>query len=199
VVGVSRTRFTRVLEGRGRMLGTKFRPGAFRAFLNSPAWHLTNRALPVAAVFGRRAHTLEARALARDDDRESFVVVEDFLRDLRPSSDESMVLAGRIVARVASDRGITRVDQLTQEFGIGVRSLQRLFKEYVGVGPKWVVQSHRLLDAADRATRGEVTDWADLALELGYADQAHFIRDFKRLVGRSPADYTRHLGYSSAR
>src|SRR5215471_13866138 len=199
LVGISRTRFTRELEGSGRILGTKFRPGAFRAFLDRPAWHFTDKALPVASVFGPTAQAMESLALARDDDRESFVVVEDFLRRLEPTSDESMVLAGRIVARVAGDRGIRRVDQLTQEFGINPRALQRLFREYVGIGPKWVVQSERLLDAADRATKGAVTDWADLALELGYADQAHLIRDFRRLVGRSPADYMRHLGYSSDR
>jgi len=196
VVGIARARFTRVLEGRGRMLGAKFRPGAIRAFVSRPAWQLAGKTVPLEEVFGSSARTLAARALAREDDRESLVVVEDFLRGLRPSSDASMVLAGRIVARVASNHDITRVDQLTREFGIGARSLQRLFRDYVGTSPKWVVQSLRLLDAADRATRGEVTDWVDLALELGYADQAHFIRDFKRLVGRSPVDYTRSLGYS---
>jgi len=196
VVGISRSRFTRVLEGSGRILGTKFRPGAFRAFLDRPAWRFTDEALPLASVFGPAARTLETRVLAREDDRESFAVVEDFLRQLRPVSDEAMVLAGRIVARIAGDRGIRRVELLTQEFGIGARALQRLFREYVGIGPKWVVQSQRLLDAADRATQGTVTDWADVALELGYADQAHLIRDFRRLVGRSPADYTRHVGSS---
>lgn len=199
VVGISRRRFTRRLEGRGRMLGAKFRPGAFRAFVEQPAWHFSNKSVPLASLFGARAQALEAAALAHDDDRDSLVVVEDFLRDLKPTADDSVVLAGRIVARIADDRGITRVDQLTTEFAIGSRSLQRLFREYVGAGPKWVVRSHRLLDAADRATKGEVSDWADLALELGYADQAHFIRDFKGLVGLSPADYTRQLGYPSAR
>src|SRR5262249_3524220 len=159
VVGISRRRFTRRLEGRGRMLGAKFRPGAFRAFVEQPAWHFSNKSVPLASLFGARAQALEAAALAHDDDRDSLVVVEDFLRDLNPTADDSVVLAGRIVARIADDRGITRVDQLTTEFAIGSRSLQRLFREYVGAGPKWVVRSHRLLDAADRATKGEVSDW----------------------------------------
>ena len=52
----------------------------------------------------------------------------------------------------------------------------------------------RLLDAVGRVAAGAFVDWADLALDLGYADPAHFIRDFKRLVGRSPAEYARSLG-----
>jgi AraC-like DNA-binding protein len=56
-----------------------------------------------------------------------------------------------------------------------------------------VIQRYRLVDAAERVATGTVIHWADLAVELGYADQAHFIRDFKKLVGRSPADYARSI------
>jgi AraC-like DNA-binding protein len=82
---------------------------------------------------------------------------------------------------------------LTREFGLGLRKLQRLFDDYVGVSPKWVIQRYRLHEAAERIAAGRVADFADLALELGYADQAHFNRDFKKLVGRSPAEYARSL------
>jgi AraC-like DNA-binding protein len=131
--------------------------------------------------------------LATDDDREGIAAIESFLRGLEPRADEPMALCGRVAARVADDRGITRVEQLVREIGTGLRRLQRVFGEYVGVGPKWVIQRYRLLDAAERVAAGTFVDWADLALELGYADQAHFIRDFKRLVGRTPADYAKGL------
>jgi len=106
-----------------------------------------------------------------------------------PRPDADAVLAGRIAERVAEERGITRVEHLAHEFGLGARALQRLFREYVGVTPKWVIQRYRLHEAAERAAAGTAQDWAALALDLGYADQAHFIRDFKRLIGRTPRDY----------
>ena len=120
-------------------------------------------------------------------------MIESFLRGFDCSANEPMMLAGRVAERVCDDRGITRVDQLVDEFQIGKRHLQRLFSEYVGVSPKWVIQRYRLLDAAERVKAGGAIEWADLASDLGYADQAHFIRDFKRLVGRTPADYARAL------
>src|SRR5262249_32619268 len=129
---------------------------------------------------------------------EASAVVEQFLRTVRPAADDAMALAVRIAARIADDRSIVRVDQLTQEFGTSVRALQRLFRECVGAGPKWVIQRHRLLEAATRATSHQRLDWADLALELGYSDQAHLIRDFKRLVGRSPVEYVRGLNDPNA-
>lgn len=76
-----------------------------------------------------------------------------------------------------------------EQFAMSTRRMQRLFREYVGVTPKWVIQRYRLIEAAARLAAGRADDLADLALDLGYADQAHFIRDFKRIVGRPPAGY----------
>lgn len=193
IVGVMRTLFRRQLTGRGRVLGTRFRPGAFRPFVAMPVSSFTGRRVPITEVFGAGARTLSERALRNDDDREAYAVVERFLRGLKPRESDAMALTVRIGARIAEDRRITRVAQLTRQFGLGLRGLQRLFREHLGVGPKWVIQRHRLLEAAERVAGGRIVDWADLALELGYADQAHFIRDFKRLVGQSPAEYSRSL------
>ena len=63
--------------------------------------------------------------------------------------------------------------------------------EYVGIGPKWVIQRFRILDAAAAAHAGAVTDWAGLAHELGFSDQAHLTRAFTRVVGTPPATYAR--------
>ena len=75
-----------------------------------------------------------------------------------------------------------------------MRALQRLFAEYVGVSPKWTIRRYRLQEAAERLAAAESVDWPALALDLGYADQAHFIRDFKRMIGRAPAEYFKRMG-----
>ena len=86
------------------------------------------------------------------------------------------------------DPAITRVEHLCAHAGYSKRTLQRLFREYVGVTPKWVLDRIRLHEAAERMADGGA-DWASMALDLGYFDQAHFIKAFKAVVGRSPADY----------
>ena len=193
VAGVFTRRFTRCFEGRGRVLGVKFLPGGFRPFWSSPVSGLADRELPLDEVFGPAAREVERRALAHAAHDEAFAPIQQLLRDRRPLADPLAELVGRITARAAADRDILRVEQLAREFGLGVRKLQRLFDDYVGVSPKWVIQRYRLQEAAERIARGEVADWASLALELGYADQAHFIRDFRKLVGRSPGEYARGL------
>lgn len=196
VSGVPRGRFVTRLEGRGRVLGTKFRPGGFRPFLGGPVSTLAGRIQPLEEIFGASARGLEERALACADPLEAFEVVQSFLVARQPQPDPAIELVGAITERAAGDREITRVAQLEAAFGLGKRALQRLFAEYVGVSPKWVIQRYRLHEAAERIADGSGIDWADLALELGYADQAHFIRDFRRVVGRTPADYAREFAKS---
>jgi AraC-like DNA-binding protein len=193
VVGVMRGKFSRVIEGCGRVVATKFRPGGFRAFVDRPVATFSDRRWPVTSVFGPGVEGFDAEVLAHDDDMEAVKVVESFLRSFGPLASDAMALAGTITARIAEDRTITRVDQIAGQFAMTARQMQRLFREYVGVTPKWVIQRYRLIEAAERLAAGTVADFAGLALDLGYADQAHFIRDFKKIVGRAPAGFARSL------
>jgi AraC-like DNA-binding protein len=193
LAGVTTQRFTRVLEGRGRVVSAKFRPGGFKPFIEEPVSSLSDRVVPLAAVFGEAAADLAQRVLAERDPATAIGLLEDFLRGRQPQPDPQAELAAGIVARIATERQITRVEQVAESFELNLRRLQRLFNDYVGVGPKWVIQRYRLHEAAERLAAEPQVDCAGLALELGYADQAHFIRDFKQLVGRTPAEYLRDL------
>jgi transcriptional regulator GlxA family with amidase domain len=82
-----------------------------------------------------------------------------------------------------------RVELLAAMHHVAPRTLQRLFRRYVGVGPKWVLKRLRIHQAAEQLTAKSPRQWTELALDLGYYDHAHFIRDFRLVVGRSPAEY----------
>lgn len=82
---------------------------------------------------------------------------------------------------------------------MSTRTLQRLFRRHVGVGPKWVLGRYRLHAAAEQLAAGERHDWTTLALDLGYFDHAHFIRDFSAVAGRSPAEYEAQCAALAAR
>jgi AraC-like DNA-binding protein len=176
--GVQRRVFTRVLEGRGRVLGVMFRPGGFRPFLDGPVSALTDRVLPVRDVLGTPPGP-------------SVPEVEGWLATLAPTARHPCEDTVEMVERVAASRGIRRVDDLAELAGETVRSLQRRFADHVGIGPKWVIRRYRLYEAAERAAREDDVSWADLAAELGYADQAHLVRDFTATVGMPPQRYAR--------
>ncbi|HET9767958.1 MAG TPA: helix-turn-helix domain-containing protein [Thermoanaerobaculia bacterium] len=199
LVGVMRGRFTTRLEGRGGVIGAKFRPGGFRPFVERPIAAFADRRWPLADVLGERVDALAEQVFACfDRDRDAIAHIESFLRTYRPATDAAMELAARTVARIAGDRTIRRVERLLDDAGTTRRGLQRLFREYVGATPKWVIQRYRLIEAAARLAAGDAADGAALAFDLGYADQAHFIRDFKRIVGQPPAAYARALKANAA-
>jgi AraC-like DNA-binding protein len=192
VAGVPRGRFSEVLRGAGRVFGVRFQPGGFRPFLGAPVSSITGRFLPVEAVLGAEARGLSDAVLAAGD-AAAAALMDDFLGTRSPREpDAAAALVADAVARVAAEPGITRVDDLARELRVGVRQLQRLFAEYVGVGPKWVIRRHRLHEAAARAAEsGTALDLVELAAELGYSDQAHLTRDFASLVGEPPSRYAK--------
>lgn len=190
VAGVFTGRFVRRFEGNGRVLAVKFLPGGFRPFFDRPVSALADRQATLMEVFGGGGLELEQRALAAPGLDAAFAEIQAFLRARRPTASPATELVGRIVARAAHDHRILRVGQLGALFGVGPRQLQRLFDEHVGVRPKWVIQRYRLHEAAERIAAAPDHDWSQLALDLGYADQAHFVRDFRRFVGSTPAAYS---------
>jgi AraC-like DNA-binding protein len=195
LAGVSSAKFSRELVGTSRVFGVKFRAGGFRAFVDVPISTYSNKVFPLSDVFGSIAEHFDRRVLAHTEHRACIEVVESFVRSRRPVATDVGNLAATIVERIESDRRITKVEHVTELFSMGLRKLQRLFDDYVGIGPKWIIQRYRLHEAAERIAKTQSPNLTELAIELGYADQAHFTRDFKRLIGRSPSDYAKLVAH----
>lgn len=190
VYGVDRGLFVRRLEGAGQVLGVKFRPGGFRGLAGGPVSALADRRVPAAAVLGPEAAPVSRAVLAAADGAAMARLAEAFLLPRLPEEPDPLALeVALMVERITAEPSLHRVGQVAAELGVPVRRLQRLFAEYVGAGPKWVLRRARLHEAAARAARGAGIDWAALAADLGYADQAHLTRDFTAAVGAPPARY----------
>lgn len=188
--GIARGKFTTALTGQGGVFAAKFRPGGFHAFFKRPIATLTDRRVAVGELWGREGEELERAVLASSDDDTRIGLIERFLRERRPERDERAALAGKMVETIAGERELRTVRDVGTRFRMNPRQLQRLFEKYVGVNPKWVIQRYRLHEATAQLDRNPASQ-AGLALELGYADQAHFVHDFKAAVGTSPGAYAR--------
>ncbi|HTJ35760.1 MAG TPA: helix-turn-helix domain-containing protein [Dactylosporangium sp.] len=194
VRGASRGRVRRTLSGLGAVFGVTFRPGIFRRFLASPVDSITDRAVPAATVFGDSLPRLNAAPVRETPDPSAVVAAmatefERFLRDRLPPPDPIGDEVAAWVADIAATPELRRVDHLTTRYGVPARRLQRLFAEHAGVSPKWVIRRFRLHEITERMASREPIDWAGLAFELGYADQAHLIRDFTTMFGEPPTSY----------
>nr|WP_202416417.1 DUF6597 domain-containing transcriptional factor [Pseudonocardia sp. SID8383] len=164
----------RELQGTGRVVGAALRAGTARALVGAPVASVTDRRDPVVCPV-----TADVDGLAA------------YLRGRLPAGgpDRAAAEARDLVAAIAEDRSVVRVDVLAHGTGSSVRSLQRLFHEHVGVGPKWVIRRYRLHEVTELMAAGRPVRWAEVAVELGYADQAHLTRDFTEMFGEPPTAY----------
>lgn len=194
IYGVVTGKFTYHLEGKGQVLGIKFRPGAFYPFVQTPISHFTDSWLSLEQALGIDSRVLETDILSQTEQTEMVRVAETFLRRYLPARDELVETINQVIDCIINNRGITRVDEVAGRLHLNKRTLQRLFHRYVGVSPKWVINRYRLQDAVEQLAGGAGVDWAALASELGYFDQAHFIKAFKAIVGMPPAEYARRAG-----
>ncbi|WP_416983255.1 AraC family transcriptional regulator [Streptomyces sp. T028] len=190
LTGVALGLYTRKLTGRGRVCGVKFHPGGFRPYAPAlPVSHWTGRALPAQDVFPQADADTARSVVTQADDRARVAALDAFLLSLGPEPDPRADRAVELVRHIRTDRTVRRVDDLAHAEGLSVRSLQRLFAAYVGVSPKSAILRYRFHEALEAAGTGGDLDWAALAADLGYADQAHLVRVFKATVGVSPTAY----------
>lgn len=191
IVGVMRGRFTRRLEGKGRVFGIKFLPGAFHALCHEPVSRLTDRRIAAADFFGAEWPRFEQKLFSGKDIHAMVKIAEEFLRAKRISVSVEAMLVRRIVSRTFSDPTILKVETLCEKFSLNKRQLQRLFSEYAGVSPKWVIERYRMHEALEKLAAEKPPDLATLAVSLGYFDQAHFQKAFRKMTGKSPGTYAR--------
>ncbi|MBB6669406.1 helix-turn-helix domain-containing protein [Cohnella nanjingensis] len=193
IVGVFKGRFSVLLKEQGAVFGVKFRPGAFYLFLHKPVSTLTDRMVPFQEAFGMSSQALEQRLFAQETAEQMIPLAESFIRERLPEPDTNVDFINTIVQSIISDRSIVKVDDILARYQIHKRQFQILFRQYVGVSPKWIIQRYRLHEAVEKMADGDILDWSNLALDLGYYDQAHFIKDFKSIVGKSPEIYSKLL------
>jgi AraC-like DNA-binding protein len=187
---VSRGCTERVLSGTGWAFGVLLQPGTGRAILGRSARGSAPKApLGDLTVPGTARLAAEIRDASSDDDA-MVDVFERWLSGIALDRGPDAALIDAIVRAVEDDRSIIRVDDLADRFGLSVRRLQRLVGDFIGFSPKWLIQRYRLQEAAHALEDAAPPALADLAAALGYADQAHFSREFKAVIGSAPGAYT---------
>ena len=191
--GVHSGRFVRQLQGQEWVFGIKFKAGGFYPFYRQAVARLSNTSIAAQDCFAEGGKAFAEHMLACTDFQHLCQLAETFLLQRLPPADGQVCRVSQLLARIEQDRQILTVEDVMQISGLDKRGLQRLFQKYVGIGPKWVIQRYRLHEAIAQVQAGKTLGWTELALELGYFDQAHFVRDFRQLVGMTPGEYEKSL------
>jgi AraC-like DNA-binding protein len=132
----------------------------------------------------------EVRALG---DGEAIDTLFNLVLTTRPAVDPTIEVLNEIIAAIESDEDLRTVGDVAAAFGRSERWVQQLFREYTGVGAKWLLQRRNLLAAATRIRGANEPNWANLAYDLGYSSQQHFITHFRQVLGKTPVQYWRDV------
>ncbi len=191
VPGLSST----TLTGDGWAVGVMLAPAAGFLLTGQSVTAYTDRFVDVQEVLGAAGDRLveAVRTAVRPDPHSPqahAAAMEAYADALRPylPVDAEGLLVNRLVAHVEEHPDVLRVAQVCEAFGLTERALQRLVSRRLGLTPKWLISRRRLQEAAERL-RTDPSPMADLAAGLGYADQAHFTRDFARVTGTTPGRF----------
>jgi len=172
-----------------QLFGVRFRPGMWSAIAGTPADRLTDRAPAMDDLWGARAVRLGGQLAEARSAAQAIRAVETAL----PPAAESGPLE-RALAWMERRHGAVSMDEMAARAGLSPRQLRRVCLERTGLPPKFLARVLRFRHVHDRlaASRGRnpgpmPTTLADLALDCGYYDQAHFINEFREFSGRTPA------------
>jgi AraC-like DNA-binding protein len=197
VVGTMRGPQDVTLAPGARVMGLRFRPGMAYRYLPLPADELADNAVPLAAVstsWGRELAILAAHLTGEAPAAPPAVAgsLASFAARLRPLQPDGPVQ--HLCRWLTAAHGSVRIDDLASQANLSGRQMRRLFLAQVGVGPKQlarILRFQRVLALAGGARR---PDWAGLAYDCGYADQAHLVHEFSALAGCSPGQLAAGLG-----
>jgi AraC-like DNA-binding protein len=161
------------------LCGVRFRPGMASPFLKSPAAGLTDREFALEDLWGAPARALAERIANAASGIETLAAALP-----RPAAPPDGVQ--RAIAAMAAAHGSADVDAIARAANVSPRQFRRRCLEVTGLSPKHLCRVLRFRHASELAARTPGLKWSLIALEAGYFDQAHLIRDFREFTGRSP-------------
>ncbi len=141
-------------------------------------------------VLGRAATELHDRVSSRDDAEGRLDAVQDWVRsrvdDARRTSVRPELLAAWRVVQAAEGR--CRVEDLARAVALSPRQLRTLMVAETGLSPKQLCRQFRFDNVIAHLAAGSQT-LAEIAAEVGYADQAHLTREFRQMAGCTPSQW----------
>jgi AraC-like DNA-binding protein len=172
------------------VMGIHFKPGGAFPFFKLPADELHNLHVSLEDLWGQEAELLRERLLEAPMPETKFQILEECLleRTVKPMERHRAVNCALALFRNIHTAPV--MADVSDQIGISSRRLIQLFSNEVGLTPKLFCRVRRFQQVLQTIRTGTEFDWAEIAADCGYYDQAHFIHDFKAFSGINPTTYS---------
>ncbi len=169
------------------------KPAGLHRLFGIPLDGLLNNAMPLEVCLPSFQGTTFCR-LGREEGLEATRLVEaaeTFLGARLKGTSTEPTCFEKAIESVIATRGMVAVSSLAEQAGVSIRHFRRAFTRRIGINPKGFIKIVRLQSVLRdlKEKRAVVDDWCRIALDYGYYDQTHFIKNFKAFCGESPSAY----------
>lgn len=163
-----------------QIAGVRFRPGMAGRFVKAAPAEFTDALVPLEEVWGRAGRELAGRL-------EKARSPEEWLKIVTAGLPEPVSISPvqRAIEALTVAHGRLDLDWLADQANLSPRQFRRRCLEESGLPPKQLSRVLRFRRACTLAGAGGA-DWAEVALDAGYFDQSHLIRDFREFSGQTP-------------
>ena len=174
------------------VFGIRFKPEGIYNLFGVPAAVFSQTFEDMESVLGGafREYCLRLREAATV--RQRLELTEASLRrNLERQGGRGLSYVNHAAELIRRNSGEVRIEELSRQVFISQRQLEREFRQKIGLSPKLYLRIQRLNAVHRQLQSGQVLDFTQITYACGYADQAHFIRDFKRFTGVRPTVFIR--------
>ena len=171
------------------IIGVHFKPGGAFPFLGLPAGDLADTHVDLETLWGPSAGRLRERLCEARTSVERFQLLQEALSSRLCHGVEQHYAVSAALEMFGKNKSGPRVREAAKYLGLSQRRFIQVFKSEVGMKPKLFSRIQRFQQTRTFIQHNPSINWADLAVDLGYFDQSHFIREFLEFSGLSPTDY----------
>lgn len=176
------------------VMGVVFRPGAAASFFRERMDALVNRCVNLEDLAGSEAGYLRERLLEAGTASRRLRTLLNWLARRCSAAHAIPTCVTHALAALEHRPAMATLVSTARELGVSSRSLGEQFRHHVGMTPKRYLRVQRFHRVVARASAISERDWADIALECGYFDQAHLSHEFREFCAMSPTEFARQ-GY----
>jgi AraC-like DNA-binding protein len=171
------------------VIGVHFKPGGAFPFLGIPAGDLADTHVDLETLWGPSAGRLRERLCEARTSAERFQLLQKALLNRLCQGVEQHYAVSAALEMFRKNQAGPTVREAAKYLGLSQRRFIQVFKAEVGMTPKLFSRIQRFQQTRTFIQQNPSPNWASLALDLGYFDQSHFIREFLEFSGLSPTDY----------
>lgn len=171
------------------VVGVHFKPSGAAAFFGGALRGLRNRTVPLDALWGPNARALREELQATQGAHARLLRLEAYLMAKLATAPHADALVAQAIASMAKAPAQAVIEPLQRASGLGATRFIARFEQQVGLTPKRYARVLRFHTLLSRIAVDPPDNWARVAMDAGYADQAHLIQEFKRMAGMTPTLY----------